>query len=301
MSSERQQNVIEQLVHWGEQDPRVRAMILTSSRAIPHAQTDAFSDYDVILALTDIQPFFHDRSWLETFGSVLALFRDPLIPNRGFQRSAYVTQYEDGLKIDFNLWPVELLKQIAAEPQLPTELDAGYRVLLDKDNLTDGLQSPTYRGYIPAPPTEGEYQDKIESFFLDTAYVAKFLWRDDLMAAKYILDHSLKHDHLLPMCEWRIEIDYEWSVKPGPYGRGLKRWLRPDLWAELEQTYTGVDVESNWIALFRSIDLMRRVAVEVGEALGYRYPAELEQRVRNYLQRVKALDRDSPVLRARCY
>ena len=290
MFSKPQQNVIEQLVQWGEQETLVRAVILTSSRAIPHGHTDMFSDYDVILALTDVQPFFRDRAWLELFGSVLAVYRDTLIADRGFQRSAYVTQYEDGLKIDFSLWPVELLKQIVAEPRLPNEFDAGYRVLLDKDNLTDGLQSPTYRGYIPAPPTETEYRAKIESFFLDTGYVAKFLWRDDLVAAKYILDNSLKLDHLLPMFEWHIEIEHEWSLKPGPYGRGLKQWLRKDLWTELEQTYTGADVESNWTALFASIDLMRRVASEVGEALGYRYPDELEQRTRNYLQRVKALE-----------
>lgn len=292
MSSEehlKQQNVIEQIVAWGEREPLVRAIVLTSSRAVPHAHTDAFSDYDVILALTDIQPFFSDRTWLESFGSVLALYRDPLSLERGLERSAYVTQYEDGLKIDFNLWPVELLKSVIAEPQLPAEFDAGYRVLLDKDSLTDRLQAPTYRAYIPALPSEREYHDKIESFFLDTTYVAKFLWRDDLMAAKHILDHSLKHDHLLPMFEWRIEIDHDWSLKLGPYGRGLKRWLRRDLWIELEQTYTGAELESNWSALFRSVDLMRRVASEVGEALGYRYPDELEQRVVKYLHRVKSL------------
>ena len=55
MSFDPQQRVIDQLVHWGEQTEFVRAMILTSSRAIPHGHTDAFSDYDVILALTDIQ------------------------------------------------------------------------------------------------------------------------------------------------------------------------------------------------------------------------------------------------------
>ena len=284
---QKQQNTLERLIRWGDGEPLLRAAILTSSRAIPQAHTDAFSDYDVILVLTNIQTFFADRSWLDAFGSVLALYRDPLILDRGFQRSAYVTQYEDGLKIDFNLWPVELLKHIVAEPQLPKEFDAGYQVLIDKDNLTTGLKSPTYRAYIPTPPTESEYQDKIESFFLDTTYVAKFLWRDDLMAAKYILDNSLKQDHLLPMFEWHIEIDHNWSLKPGPYGRGLKKRLRQDLWADLEQTYTGPELESNWTALFQTINLMRRVATEVGEALGFHYPDELEQRVRSYLERVK--------------
>ena len=278
--------VLQRLCEWAEEDPLIRAAILTSSRAIPNAQTDPFSDYDVILALSDIEPFYVDRSWLETFGAVLAVYRDPLISERGFLRSAYVTQYEDSLKIDFNLWPVELLKQIVSEPQLTPEFDAGYQVLLDKDHLTDGLRPPTYKGYIPTPPSEAEYQERVESFFLDTAYVAKFLWRDDLVAAKYILD-SLKHQSLLIMLGWRIEIDHQWSLKLAPYGRKLKRWLPPDIWAALEETYTGADLDDNWVALFRTIALMRRVAIEVGDALGFRYPEQLEQRVVSYLQKVR--------------
>ena len=282
--------IIQQLVHWAEQQPLVCAVILTSSRAIPHAQTDAFSDYDVILVLREIKSFYDDRSWLETFGSVLALYRDPLINDRGLERSAYVTQYESGLKIDFNLWPLELLERIVSEPALPPEFDAGYKVLLDKTDLTARLQPPTYKSYIPKPPTELQYQTSIEEFFLDTTYVAKYLWRDDLIAAKYILDHSLKQEYLLRMLVWRIEIEHEWSVKPGPYGRRLKRWLPSDLWVELEATYTGADLESNWSALFRTIELMCRVAIEVGDRLGYTYPDNLEQRVRSYLQRVKESD-----------
>ncbi len=282
--------VIKQLVHWAEQQPLVCAVILTSSRAIPHAHTDAFSDYDVILVLREIKSYYEDRSWLETFGSVLALYRDPLILDRGLERSAYVTQYESGLKIDFNLWPVELLERIASAPALPPEFDAGYQVLLDKTHLTERLQPPTYSSYIPKPPTDVEYQTTIEEFFLDTTYVVKYLWRDDLIAAKHILDHSLKQEYLLRMLEWRIEIDHDWSVKPGPYGRRLKRWLPPDLWADLEDTYTGADRDSNWSALFRTIELMRRVAIEVGQRLGYTYPDNLERRVRSYLQRVRESD-----------
>lgn len=287
------ESIVQQLQQWAAEEPSVRAVVLTSSRAIPHAHTDAFSDYDVILALTDIEPFYEDRAWLENFGAVLALYRDPLINDRGFQRSAFVTQYEDSLKIDFSLWPVGLLKTIVSEPQLTPEFDAGYKVLLDKDHITDQLQLPTYKSYIPKPPTEAEYQALIESFFLDTGYVAKFLWRDDLVAAKYILDHSLKHQHLLIMFGWRIEIDHDWALKSGPYGRGLKRWLRPDLWKQFEATYTDAELNSNWTALFRSIDVMRRVAVEVGDHLGFRYPEQLERRVLAYLQKVREFPRGS--------
>jgi aminoglycoside 6-adenylyltransferase len=93
------------------------------------------------------------------------------------------------------------------------------------------------------------------------------------------------------MLEWWVELEHHWSVKPGPYGRGLKRWLRADLWAELEGTYTGAGLEANWEALFRTIAFMRRVATEVGERMGYAYPQALEQRVVAYLQKVKNLER----------
>jgi aminoglycoside 6-adenylyltransferase len=283
--------VVEQLIRWADSHQLIRAVVLTSSRAIPHASLDLFSDYDVILAVQSVQPYYVDRTWLETFGPVLAVYRDPMIPENGLERSAYVVQYENGLKIDFSLWPIELLQRVVENPHLPAEFDAGYQVLLDKDRLTTELKPPTYSAYIPTKPTEVNYLELLEGFFLDTTYVAKCLWRDDLMAAKHIMDNSLKQEHLRPMLEWHVEIDHQWSLKPGPYGRRLKQYLRPDLWTELERTYTGAQLEANWKALFRTIELMRRVAREVGERLKYTYPQELDQRVVNYLDKVNQLDR----------
>lgn len=293
-------NVVEQLIRWADQHPLIRAVLLTSSRAIPHASRDVFSDYDAILALRDIQPFYVDRTWLEAFGPVLALYRDPLIPDNGLVRSGYVTQYENGLKIDFSLWPVELLQRVTTKSQLPDEFDAGYQIVLDKDHLTDGLKSPTYTAYIPTPPNEATYQETIEVFFLEATYVAKFLWRDDMMAAKHLLDHSMKQEHLRPMLEWHVEIDHQWSIKLGKYGRGLKKYLRPDLWIELEGTFTGAELEANWECLFRTIALMRYVANEVGTRLGYPYPEDLEHRVRTYLSKVRELDRNAETFSQGC-
>ena len=287
----KEKEIIERLTQWAERQRLVRAMLLTSSRAIPNVPGDVFSDYDVILAVLDVHPFYEDRTWLEDFGSVLALYRDPLEPYYGCLKSGYVTQYENGLKIDFTLWPVEILRRVAADPHLPPEFDAGYLVLLDKDHLTSELKPPTYTAYIPTPPTETEYQTAVEVFFLEATYVAKFLWRDDLMAAKHVLDHFMKQEHLRPMLEWRLEIDHQWSVKPGLYGQRLKKWLRPDLWTELESTYTGAGLEANWEAMFRTIALFRKVATQVGDRLGYSYPHDLDRRTVAYLQKVKNLDR----------
>lgn len=280
---------MEHLIRWGEQNPLVRAMLLTSTHAIPEAEPDILSDYDVILVLVDIVPFFEDRTWLEEFGPVLALYRDPLIPEDGFLKSAYVTQYENDLKIDFSLWPVGLMRKISSRDTLTDELDAGYKILLDKDHLTDDLKPPTYRGYIPEKPTQTEYLECIEMFFLEAAYVAKYLWRDDLVAAIYVLDTYMKQEHLRPMLEWHLEFDHSWDVKPGPYGRGLKKWLRKDLYADLLATYTGAQPEAIWEAMFDTITLMRTTATEVGDQLGFQYPDSMDQRVRNHLQKIQKL------------
>ena len=131
----------------------------------------------------------------------------------------------------------------------------------------------------------------VEEFFHEATYVAKYLWRGDLIAAKHIFDEGVKLDNLRAMLEWRVEIAHNWSLKMGAYGRGLQRHLDPTTYEELKRTYVGAGEEENWQAMFATIDLFRRVAVEVGERLGYRYPEDLHERVVRYLQKVQALDR----------
>jgi aminoglycoside 6-adenylyltransferase len=278
---------VEPLIAWGNNRPEVRSMILTGSLASPAPYIDAMSDYDVILVLADAMPFFERREWLDDFGTVLVAYRDPVPPGEQPEECGYVVQYESGLRIDFTLWTVEIMQRVSAD-KLSAEFDAGYKVLLDKDGLTDSLKLPTHQGYIPKPPTATEYHEKIENFFVDACGVAKYLWRDDLMAVKLVLDHYMKQEGLLQMLEWHAEIERDWSVKPGPYGRRLKKWLRPDLWLALEQTYTGAGIEANWQILERTIALMRRAAGEVGAHLGYTYPQAMDDRVMAYLQNIKS-------------
>jgi aminoglycoside 6-adenylyltransferase len=89
------------------------------------------------------------------------------------------------------------------------------------------------------------------------------------------------------MLEWRVEIDHNWSVPVGALGKGLKKQLPPEIWNQLENTYVGADVDDNWEALFRTMTLFRQVAIEVGEALGYIYPIDLDRRIRDYIQEMR--------------
>jgi aminoglycoside 6-adenylyltransferase len=288
---EEEQAVINRLVQWAERHESIRAMLLYSSRANPNAPVDIFSDYDVLLAVTDVHPFHEDDSWTEEFGKVLVVFRNPIDLEHGFECFGFVTHYEEGVKIDYGFYPVEFLIWAAKEPRLPDDLDNGYAVLLDKDHLTDRLKSPSYAAYLPTPPSEQDYRAVIEEFFNDSLYVAKNLWRDNLFPMKYCLDYIMKFQCLRKMLEWQLEIDHNWSIRTGAYGKGLKEHSRPEIWAELESTYTGAETEENWAALFRTLRLFRRVAIDVAEALGYEYLHDLDKRVVSYLHRVRNLDK----------
>lgn len=170
-------------------------------------------------------------------------------------------------------------------------MDVGYRVLLDKDSTTPRWQLPTHKAYILRQPTREEYRELVEEFWWDTTYVAKSLWRGETIFAKFMLDYDTKFVALRRFLEWRIEIDNDWSFKPGSHGRGLERSLPADVWSELASTYVGTDIEENWIALFRTIRLFRRVAADVGEALGYAYPQDVDDAMTAHLEMVRQLRR----------
>ncbi len=292
IAEHRPDDVLRRLVRWAEGRDPVRAMLLTSTRARPRAPVDLLSDYDVVLALEEVHPFFEDRSWLEDFGEVLVAYWDEIEPDpdHGIEQTGNVVQYADGLKSIFRLWPVSLLRWIAAAPTLPDELDAGYAVLLDKDGLTAGLRPPTYKAYVPGRPDEETYLTWVNDFFSDAPYVAKFLRRDELFAAKWRLDYKMKHVYLRRMLEWRMERDRGWSEPTDWMGKGLKEPLPPEIWEELEGTYAGAGIEENWEALFRTMGLFRRVATEVAEGLGYAYPYDLDRRVTEYVRAVRDLN-----------
>lgn len=160
---------VRDLIEWAHRREAVRAMLLTSTRAKPDATPDVFSDYDVVLVVTDVRPFFADRSWLQDFGDVLVAYWDQIDPDPdyGIEQTGNVIQYADGLKIDFRLWPVALMRRIAQAPALPADLDDGYTVLVDKEGLTGSLRAPTYQIYVPSRPSEHIYQTLIGDFFED--------------------------------------------------------------------------------------------------------------------------------------
>jgi aminoglycoside 6-adenylyltransferase len=286
--------ILNRLTQWAEEQALVRAMLLTSSRASKNAPVDMLSDYDVLLYVSDTRPFADSDTWLQDFGKFLVQFRDERDNSYGIHEYARLVLYEDGTKIDFTIAPVDTLRKIREEPALPDSLDIGYRVLVDKERLAKELKPPTYMAHVPSRPTEEEFRSLVEEFWWETTYVARNLWRDDLFGAKYSLDYVIKFDLLRRMLEWYVEIDHNWSLKPGNVGRGLKKFLEPEIWSEVESAFAGASIKENWRALFKTTDLFRKIANSVAADLGYEYLCELDDRVMKYLLKIRGLENRGP-------
>jgi len=283
-------SVLERLMEWGGTQAAVRAMILTSSRARGDGSVDALSDYDLVLGVTDLERFEKEDAWISDYGRPIVRWgeRSTLY---GVTTLFLGVLYDDYVKIDYSVWPAALLERISAEARLPDCLDVGYRVLLDKDNRCARWKPPSYTAHIPARPRESEYRAVIEEFWWEATYVARSLQRGDPVFAKYSLDYVIKLEVMRRMLEWRIEMEHGWRIRPGVHGRNLKRLLPAEIWEPWSRTYVGAGVEENWVALFRTAEVFRRIATEVGDALSYAYPKKFDEEVMGYLEAVKGLAR----------
>jgi aminoglycoside 6-adenylyltransferase len=280
--------VMEELVTWGGAEDEIRALVLTSTRAQEDDSADALSDYDLIVAVRDRDDFVARDGWVGARGPKLVSWgdEDELLGERTTFRGVV---YPDGVRVDFTIWPAVLLDRIAEADAVPDDLDLGFRVLLDKDGSTARWATPTCRAHIPKRPIQAEFEAVVDEFWWSTTYVAKALWRGEVVFAKFVLDQDAKLGALRRVLEWRIELDHDWSLLPGVYGRRLERLLPADLAAELHATYTGAAIEENWEALFRTAALFRRVATEVAAALGYRSPIEVDRAMTAQLEAVRRM------------
>ncbi|HET7233840.1 MAG TPA: aminoglycoside 6-adenylyltransferase [Longimicrobium sp.] len=278
--------VLDRILAWARTVESVRAVVLTSTRAVPGGRVDELSDWDVVLYLDDPAPFSTSTRWFaEAYGPVLVWWGDEL-EWRGFGHSMRLVIYRDGTRVDFTLAPVTELDAMAAGQHLPAALDVGYRVLLDRDGRASALPPPTFSAHVPPRPTAGEFRAVVDEFWFESTYVAKNLRRGELFPARHSLDCVMR-PHLLRMLEWHAAAAHGWSVPVGAYGRRMREMVDAETWREVEATFAGAGTDDGWNALWAMLGVFRRLALHVAGQLGFTYPRELDDTMMEHLERVR--------------
>lgn len=278
---------LEQIIHWAENNPDIRVVLLTSSLVNPYAPVDDFSDLDIELVFENRTIYESGNEWIKLFGDPISMIEEDDHVFEG-KHAMKMVLYKDHVKVDFKLYQVaEFIEEINQET-LPGDWDVGYKVLLDKDNLTKNLKSPTYHSIMIQKPTEKEFRQLINDFWWDTTYVGKCLKRGDIFYAKFMSENILRTDYFVPLIEWYIAGNHNWNnITTNKHGRLFKKYLSADLWNKVEKTFSGSGIEENWNALFAYADLVHELGTSLAEKLHFIYPEKLEDEIRNYLKEVQ--------------
>lgn len=272
---------------WSERNQDVRAMLLTSSLVNPLAPVDEFSDLDIEIVFEDNTKYISDITWTYNFGNPISMVEEDESYFDG-KHAMKMLLYDDYVKVDFKLYSKQKFLEEVHQNALCEDWDIGYKVLIDKEELTQHMKKPTYQVSIIKKPTEQTFRQILNDFWWDTTYVAKCLVRNDLFYAKFMSENNIRTDYLVPLIEWYIGSQHDWNISTNKYGRLFKKYLSPEMWHKIERTFSGKEIDQNWEALFAMGDLVNEIGKELSEKLGYEYPVKLEIDIRKYLNHLKS-------------
>jgi aminoglycoside 6-adenylyltransferase len=284
-----EQEMLDLILNIARRDERVRAVIMNGSRVNPLAPRDFFQDFDVVYIVTEKASFLADPGWIKVFGELMILqlpdeMSDPPPDPDTRDYYAYLMQFADGNRIDLSLFPLDRLDRLQDDSLTLT--------LLDKDGILPAFPPPNLSGYLPIPPTAKQYDDCCNEFWWVCPYVAKGLWRREIIYARHMQDNYVR-DMLNKMLIWYVGVTTDFQIFPGKMGKYLEKYLSPELWQLMLATFADGDYEHTWDALFAMGKLFRCIAIPVADHFGYRYHDEEDQRVTAHLHHVRHLPCDA--------
>ncbi len=282
-----EEEMMKLLYQTAAENERIRAMLLEGSRTNPQAPPDILQDYDIAYLVTDMQWFLDRPQWIDVFGPRMILQTPEnmaMFPPH-MEWFSYLMILCDGVKIDLTLAPVERAREYIPE-------DGLVEILMDKGLVLPPIPKASDEYYWAELPSQDFFDDCCNEFWLVATYVAKGLWREEILFAKAHMHDPLR-TMLLKMLEWQVGAETDASVSIGKCGKYLRRYLQTDDWHDLLSSYSDAAIDSTWDALFASCRLFRRSAAKTAAYLGYDYPKENEEQLLHYLQTLRSLPSDA--------
>ena len=276
-----EEEVIALMVNFAKNDERIRAVLLNGSRANPNAKKDRFRDFDITYVVREIKSFINDHGWIDVFGDrlILQMPKEMIIGDKGNPYSfEYLMLFKDKNRIDVTLVPLDEIKTGLNRDSLTI-------LLLDKDNIFEKLSPPSDRDYLILPPAEKEFIDCCNEFWWVSTYVAKGLWRREIIYAKQMLEIPVR-TMFLKLIEWFIGIETNFRASFGNSGRNVKDLIPGNLYDKILSTYPDSNMQNIWSALFVMTELFHDFAMKIAKRMGFNYNEDEVQKVTEYLKSV---------------
>jgi aminoglycoside 6-adenylyltransferase len=272
------QQLSRRVVDWARTQPFIQAILLVGSRARVDHSADQWSDLDLVLFVSDLEPYQRDWTWLSAFGEVLLHVQD--FTGRGDPE--WLVLFADGLKGDFALVNVpELLADssssiealLAATDYYREVYQRGVVCLLDKNNPHNDNLIISWRAPQPSNPSQEDFEHTIHLFLIDAHRAAKFIQRRDLWRARQVCNENVTR-HLLTLLEWHARAVREVDADTWYDGRFIEKWADPRFIQELPKLFGGYDHDQLSRALESSIHCFEWLSHETAAAVHLDYPAD---------------------------
>jgi aminoglycoside 6-adenylyltransferase len=286
--------ILDNIIHWAKGEEAIRVVVMTGSRA-GKGPVDDLSDYDLAIFTCDADKYTRDDAWLQDIAEVVVCVEDQtyddlgptqespwaVIPEQHFltvnEIPTRLVIFKGGFKVDFAFYPLMTLDRLVIMAVLPFAYDMGYKILLDKDEITKSLPKPTFTVPISEKPSQEEFDRVVREFFFEVYHVAKHLKRDDLWHAKF-RDWTTK-EFLLKMIEWYELAQHNWQYDVCYLGKKMKSWVDGSTWTALSNVFGHFDAGDGWKALEMTIELFRKLATKLANTLSYEYPYDVDRSI----------------------
>lgn len=277
--------IMELILSFAQKNNLIRCVILNGSRASPSAESDMFQDYDLVYLVNEVEPFISDQSWISAFGEILIMQTPDLMDKKwslNKHKFTFLILFKDWNRIDLTFQTPDTF--------LAKPLDSQSKLLLDKDNLFENFPIPSDKDYLPKPPSQKQFKDCCNEFLWVSTYVAKGLWRKQLIYAKHMAEQNVK-EKLIELLVWHAGGNSQFGRSLGGYNKYLHQYLEPELWDKFCQTYVDADFEHIWEGLFKMFELFNDVALKIAQTYQFDFNQTEFDLVVAYLQKVKELSK----------
>jgi len=282
------ERITQRFLTWAKAEPNVRVAAIIGSQARSDHPADQWSDLDILMFVSNVQPFVTDGGWVEEIGPAWLSFVERTPDGQAWERRVL---FAGGLDVDFALNPAAWLSSVLSNgipPDMADVMRRGYRVLLDKDGLLGKIgQMPLPNAPRFQPPAETEFLNVVHDFWYHSLWTIRHLRRGEIWWAKSGCDGRLKA-LLHQMLEWHAHATNAAAVDTWMRGRFLEEWGDPRAVTQLRHVFAHYDAQDIARALLASMEIFRWLAQETADSWGYVCPAVAEQKTACIVQELVA-------------
>ena len=261
------------------QRSNVKIIALEGSRTNENIKKDKFQDYDFAFFVSDIECFTHEESWLSLFGELLFIQKPEdmeLFPPDLDYGYSYIMYFKDGIKMDITLINLKDLNRYFSDS------DGLVKILVDKDNLVTQEIVPDDSNYWLKKPTEREFYDCCNEFWSVSTYVAKGVFRREILFA---LDHfnNILRPELLRMISWYISFNRGFDFSLGKNYKFINKYLTDKEFNMLLATFEMNGYRKTYQSFKLCCELFKYYSNKVSCLGNYNYP-NYEKNIENFIR-----------------